>query len=187
MRDLWLGPHQMRTSIQTSHGKQKKNPKCMVIITIKIKIYKKNGKHSLYKILADKHAFENNLIFLIDVHTFFLQFLVIYIYLPNYNMSIFILIKTISVYFLTRRKVTISAVSATSANTLPLRHRNRSCDKNTMHRNESIRIWFVCLLQHIPKSRTGRQSNRVTSHFVLFETKSNNLYMLCMTIFLCFV
>ena len=79
--------------------------------------------------------------------------------------------ETISVYFLTRWK-----------EPSPRRCQNRSCDEQqSSKRIDSHFVW--CLLCR--KRRTGFQSNGGTGHFILCETKPNNLSMLCMTICPC--
>ena len=64
-------------------------------------------------------------------------------------------------------------------NSLLLRNQNRSCDEHQALKQ--INFNFT------RKRRIGRWSNGGMSHFVLCETKPNNLSKLCMTICLCCV
>ena len=64
-------------------------------------------------------------------------------------------------------------------NSLLLRNRNISC--NEYKKSKRINLYFVC------KSSTCCRSNGGTIHFVLCETKPDNLSMLCITMFLCCV
>ena len=87
----------------------------------------------------------------------------------------------ISVYFLPNNDVSIFWGNDHSVflnhlcrGSLLLRNWNRSCDEHQASK------WID--LNFVRKRRTGRRSNGGTSHFVLCETKLNNLSMLCMTI-----
>ena len=60
-----------------------------------------------------------------------------------------------------------------------LHNQNRSFDKHQAKQQIGLNVFY--------KRRISRQVNGGTSHFVLCETKLNNLSMLCMTICLCCV
>ena len=112
-------------------------------------------------------------------HKCFLPFL--YIYLPNEDVSIF-LTKLFWCIFKQGERNHLHSGS-NIANTLLLRRQNRSCDEHKTPKQINSHF-FRCLLQNIRKKSTGRRSNGSTSHFVLCETKPNNLAILCMNLFM---